>query len=137
MRTFLLIISLLLSLSVKAELNTDPEHNGAKEILEKTISVLPKEKKDKVNLAFISKGADGKGIAQSLYEKLETGQVKGVLAIGGPDNEVTDKVIRTITTYLSQDLSEVTLVIFGNKDTEAAVSNKLSSLGAKVYYVVK
>jgi hypothetical protein len=114
----------------------DPLKNGADEILKKSVEVLPDSRKhEKIQLAFLSEGLNGQEAAQRIYELLASGSFKGILAIGGPDPEVTDKLARTITTYLSSPLKGVTLIIAGNESTKNSVEAKLKSLGAEVYFI--
>ena len=135
MKLILPIIILFLSFQ-SFSFEKNPLKNGADEILKKSVEVLPASRKhEKIQLAFLSEGINGQEAAQRIYELLESGTFKGILAIGGPDPEVTDKLVRTITTYLSSSLKGVTLIIAGNESTKDVVEAKLKSLGAEVYFI--
>lgn len=114
----------------------DPAKNGAADILKKAVAVLPESRRsEKIRLAFLSQGINGQEASQRIYELLESGSFKGILAIGGPDPEVTDKLIRSVVAYLSSPLNEITLIIAGTEATKSAVEQKLKSLGAEVYFI--
>ena len=136
MRLRIIILFFCLNTPVLMALEVDPAKNGATEILKRALSVLPEgTKRNKVNLAFLSDEVKGQQASQQIYEMLESGRFKGVLAIGGNNPAVTDKLMRSITKYLSADLSGVTLVIAGLDTTEKHVGEKLTKLGAKLYFL--
>jgi len=135
MRFIILLIGFVFSIHIfAAELN--PAKNGASELLEKSIAILPESRKhEKITLAFLTDEVNGKEASQTVYEMLQSGSFKGILTIGGADPAIADKLVRTVTGSLNGNLKGVTLIIAGIASTPINVEEKLKSLGAEVYFI--
>ncbi len=132
---YLVAIILFIQVTFASAYVLAPVKNGTEVIMKQALAVLPESKRENVQLAYISEGANGPQSAQQIYELLETGSFKGVMVIGGHDPKVVDMLVRTVTSYLTQDISGVTLVIAGLNSTEQDISKKLKGLGAELYFI--